>query len=173
MMVNSHAKPAEILVSIKPLHSLVSNITEGINETRLLLTHQQSPHHFQLLPSQKRLINKADIFFYSSDNIETFVPALKNTTQNLQFIQLSHMPDINALSVRGFHAHDTHQSAEVDGHIWLSIHNAKIISQHITIILSKHSPEYAAHYQENLKQLLLRLDKLKQANQLKLNNIKK
>ena len=136
MMANSHAKPAEILVSIKPLHSLVSNITEGVNQTRLLLTHQQSPHHFQLLPSQKRLINKADIFFYSSDNIETFVPALKNTTQNLQFIQLSHIPGINALSVRGFHDHDTHNSAEVDGHTWLSFHNAKIISQHITKTLS-------------------------------------
>jgi len=73
---NSFAKPATVLVSIKPLHSLVSYITDGVNPTRLLLSQQQSPHHFQLRPSQKRMINNADIFFYSSDNIETFVPAL-------------------------------------------------------------------------------------------------
>ncbi|RDH81567.1 MAG: hypothetical protein DIZ80_15950 [endosymbiont of Galathealinum brachiosum] len=172
MATNSYAKPAEILVSIKPLHSLVSNITDGINQTQLLLTHQQSPHHFQLLPSQKRLINKANIFFYSSDNVETFVPALKNTTQHLQFVQLSLIPDINALNVRGFHSHDTHTPGEVDGHIWLSINNAKIISRHITQILSKHSPENATHYQKNLNHLLLKLDKLKQTNQLKLNKYK-
>ncbi len=169
---NSYAKPTEVLVSIKPLHSLISNITDGVNQTRLLLTQQQSPHHFQLLPSQKRLINKADIFFYSSDNIETFVPALKNTTNHLQFVQFTHIPKINTLGTRSFHSHTKHNSIDIDGHIWLSIDNARIISQYVTDILSKKSPEHAIQYNKNLDTLLLKLDKLKQENQFKLKKFK-
>ena len=165
-----YAKPVKILVSIKPLHSLISHITDGINQTDLLLTQQQSPHHFQLRPSQKRMINGAELFFYSSDNIESFMPALKHTTQHLQFIQLSQLAAIHSLPVRDLHSHHEHSSSSVDGHIWLSIENAKVISQQVTDILSKHSPEHANHYKENLNTLLFKLKQLKQQNLLLLNN---
>jgi len=167
--VNSFAKdnnrePVNILVSIKPLHSLISHITDGVNQNKLLLTQQQSPHNFQLLPSQKRLINNTDIFFYNNDNIESFVPALKNTTKNVEFIELSKVSGINALPVRSFHSHQHHESNYIDGHIWLSIENAKIIAKHVSQILSKRSPEHAELYKENLKSLLLKLNTLKQEN---------
>ena len=163
---SSIAKPVEVLVSIKPLHSLVSYITDGVSQPKLLLDQQQSPHHFQLRPSQKRMINNADIFFYSSDNIEGFVPALKETTKQLQFIQLSKLAEINSLPVRSFHSHDNHDhnSNDRDGHIWLSIENAKLISQYVTDMLGKHSPEYALRYKENLNSLLIKLEELKQEN---------
>ena len=161
---SSIAKPVKVLVSIKPLHSLISHITDGVSQPKLLLDQQQSPHHFQLRPSQKRMINNADIFFYSSDNIEGFVPALKETTKRLQFIQLSKLTEINSLPVRSFHSHHNHISSDRDGHIWLSIENAKLISQYVADILSKHSPEYALRYKENLNTLLTRLEKLKREN---------
>jgi len=165
-----YAKPVNILVSIKPLHSLISHITDGVNKTDLLLTQQQSPHHFQLRPSQKRMLNGAELFFYSSDNIESFVPALKHTTNHLQFIQLSSLAAIHSLPVRSLHSHHEHKSSGIDGHIWLSIENAKIIGQQVAGILSKHSPEHASQYKENLNSLLLKLKQLKQENRLLLNN---
>jgi len=157
-------KSLNILVSIKPLHSLISHITEGVNQNKLLLTQQQSPHNFQLLPSQKRLINNAGIFFYSSDSIESFVPALINTTQNVEFIQLSRIPGINSLPVRSFHSHQHHDSNNIDGHVWLSIENAKIIAKYVSRILSERSPDYTDRYNQNLKKLLLKLNNLKQKN---------
>ncbi len=162
---NLYAKPATVLVSIKPLHSIISHITSGINQTELLLQQQQSPHGFQLRPSQKRRINQADIFFYSSDNMESFVPALKNTSGDLQFIELSHIAQIKTLPIRSFHAHNTHSSNhQIDGHIWLSINNAKAIAKYVTNVLSKNSPENAEHYQQNLSNLLSKLQILKQQN---------
>jgi len=161
---DNNAETLNILVSIKPLHSLISHITNGVNQNRLLLTQQQSPHNFQLLPSQKRLINNSDIFFYSNDNIESFVPALKNTTKHVAFIELSSVSDINALPVRSFHSHQHHKPNHTDGHIWLSIENAKIIANYVSRILSKRSPEYAELYQKNLNLLLLKLDALKHEN---------
>jgi len=160
-----YAKPANVLVSIKPLHSLISHITDGINQTELLLQQQQSPHNFQLRPSQKRLLNQADIFFYSSDNIESFVPPLKSTNAKLQFVQLSRIADIQALPTRSFHSHEPHKSQNtLDGHIWLSIENAKIIAEYVTETLSKNSPENATHYHQNLYKLLLKLQALKHTN---------
>jgi len=175
--VNSFAKdnnsePVNILSSIKPLHSLISHITDGVNQNKLLLTQQQSAHNFQLLPSQKRLINNTDIFFYNSDHIESFVPALKNTTQHVEFIQLSKIPGINALPVRSFHSHQHHESDHTDGHIWLSIENAKVIANYISHILSKRSPEHTELFEENLKSLLLKLNSLKQKNRRLLNKHK-
>jgi zinc transport system substrate-binding protein len=41
-----------IVVSIKPIHSIVSNITQGITTPKLLIKDNQSPHNFHLKPSQ-------------------------------------------------------------------------------------------------------------------------
>jgi len=162
-------RPATILVSIKPLHSLISHITEGINRTELLLQQQQSPHHFQLRPSQKRLLNQAEFFFYSSDNLEGFVSALKNTNDNLQFIELSRIPKIQILAARSFHAEHAHKTqSKIDGHIWLSVNNAKAIAEYVTQLLSQRSPENAIHYQQNLGALLIKLDNLQQQNRQQL-----
>ncbi len=161
---NSHAKPAQILVSIKPLHSLVSQLTEGVNQPQLLLAQQQSPHGFQLRPSQKRMLNRADIFIYSSDSVESFVPALKNTMTQLRFIQLSTLPELMTLPVRSFHSHHKNVNHQRDGHIWLSIKNAKTISRSISTLLSQYSPEHANQYAKNLNSLLAKLNRLEQQN---------
>ncbi|VAW73491.1 Zinc ABC transporter, periplasmic-binding protein ZnuA, partial [hydrothermal vent metagenome] len=170
---------AHVLVSIKPLHSLISHITAGISKPELLLSQQQSAHHFQLRPSQKRMLNRADVFFYSSDNIEGFVPALKGSTDNIQFIQLAQTPGIKTLAARSLHAHgDSHREAHssehahIDGHIWLSIENALRFSQYAAKILSDIDPQHSAHYQKNLTNLILKLKKLRKSNLQLLHSIR-
>ncbi len=169
-----YADSPNILVSIKPLHSLISHISSGISTPALLLSRQQSAHHFQLRPSQKRMLNRADVFFYSSDNIEGFVPALKRSTDNVQFVQLANAPGIKTLSTRSLHSHDgSHQTHRViDGHIWLSVENAMLLSQHAAGILSLRDPQNATHYQKNLTNLIVMLKKLRKDNLKLLNSIK-
>jgi len=167
--LSAQTKPPIVLVSIKPLHSLISHITDGINQTILLLPQQQTPHDFQLRPSQKRLINNADIFFYSSDNIESFVPALKNTNASLTFIELSRIPAVHTLTVRQLHLHNDHAKHKktgdnIDGHIWLSIENAQAIAEEVSKILTLRMPGHGEHYQQNLTALTAKLQALKQQN---------
>lgn len=180
-----------VVVSIKPVHSLLSHITAGTEEPALLIDSPQSAHHFQLRPSQKRLLDQADLFIYSSDAIEGFVDNLKSTSGELEFIELAMIPDLKKLPIRRFnsplhndedshneedrqsdgdHAHG-HQ-ADFDGHIWLSIDNAKVIATYLTQRLSKLSPSHSEQYQLNLETLVKRLDKLKQNNQQLLANQK-
>lgn len=178
-----YAEPSKVLVSIKPLHSLISHITEGINPTKLLLSQQQSAHHFQLKPSQKRLLNQADILFYSSDTIEAFVPAISRSSGKHLFIELARTPGLQTLSARGFDAHEhqhegnpaatvQHNDENIDGHIWLSVANAQHISRYVASILIAKNPAYASQYQHNLSALLKKLQHLKTSNQALLNNIK-
>ena len=169
-----------VVASTKPLHSLISHITNGTGETELLLDKQQSPHHFQLRPSQKRMLNRADIFFYSSDNLESFVEHLKENNQDLEYIELSQVAGIQALTARSFHNHSHHDhfsdndsgKKNIDGHIWLSINNARIIAQHVSEILTRLSPENASSYANNLQSLLTKLDTLQDQNFQLLNQIK-
>ena len=179
LSANSQAQSPRVLVSIKPLHSLISHITDGVSQAGLLLENQQSPHHFQLRPSQKRMINQADIFFYSSNDLEGFVESLRINTKHLQFIELSSLPELNTLAARSFHSHKDHDDKHdtlkhnIDGHIWLSISNAQIIAQHVAKILSDLDSENANHYKNNLKHLLVKLETLKQNNIALLSNINK
>lgn len=171
----SQANSPRILVSIKPLHSIISHITDGVTQTELLLDKQQSPHHFHLRPSQQRMLNQADIFFYSSPQLEGFVESLKHNTDRLQFVELSSVDSIRSLPARGFHTHEEHTANEhksrdrdstrnIDGHIWLSIENAKIIAQYTASLLSRKDPENTSRYQANLQALLNKLDTLKKNN---------
>lgn len=168
---SAFADTPRVLASIKPLHSLVSNITDGISTPGLLLSQEQSAHHFQLRPSQKRQLNQADVFFYSNDNIESFVPALKNTRDKLRFIQLSDSPDIKMLPARSTDKH-SHAGNSIDGHAWLSINNAILFSRYAADTLSKLDPRNAAHYQSNLSALLIKLETLGKANAGLLSDLK-
>ncbi len=159
-----HAATDRIVVSIKPLHSLISHITEGVNQTELLLDQQQSPHHFQLRPSQQRMLSNASIFIYSSDSLEGFAQKLKATSKNILFVELSSIDTIKPLPARDF-GDDHHDHAHsIDGHLWLSIDNARKIAGHIAQLLSQRSPEHSNIYSQNLASLTQRLNNLQQQN---------
>jgi len=175
---SSHASTPDILVSIKPLHSLVSNITLGVTTPQLLLDKQASAHNFQLKPSQKRKLSQADLFIYSDNSIESFVEKLEQSQNTTQFIQLSQLSGIENLPNRGFDQHNEHDAhhhedtshenavnhQNIDGHIWLSINNAKHISRYLAELFIELDPAHKNIYEKNLVTFLLQLDKTKSKN---------
>jgi len=184
--LSSHAGTPNILVSIKPIHSLVSNITLGVTTPQLLLDKQASAHDFQLKPSQKRKLSQADLFIYSSNNIEGFVENLEQSRNKTRFIQISQLSGIEKLPNRGFNHHSEHDTEHsesnnhadaiddqnVDGHIWLSINNAKYISHYLAELLIDLDPANKTIYQKNLQAFTLELDKIKNRNALLLKPVK-
>ena len=63
----------KVVTTIKPLHSLIANVMEGIGEPALILEGSTSPHSFILKPSHARLLEEADIIFWVGEDIETFM----------------------------------------------------------------------------------------------------
>ena len=71
LFAGSLAANAEIKVvtTIKPLHSLISNVMDGVGEPSLIIEGSTSPHSFVLKPSHAKMIEQADIIFWIGEDI--------------------------------------------------------------------------------------------------------
>lgn len=149
------AATPHIVVTLKPLHSLVSSLSQGIIQPALLLDSMQSPHDYQLKPSERRLLESASIIIYASDNIESFIEPLRSSLGSRQLIALDKLPDMPLLPARGTHIdHD----ADNDGHIWLSPVNAIVIAKQLAGKLAQIDPANRDRYFSNRDRLLQKLD---------------
>ena len=78
-----------VVTSIKPIHSIASNIMDGISEPLLLVEGTTSPHSYVLKPSHVEAINNADLIFFVSDDLETFLERpLSNIGIETRVVQL-------------------------------------------------------------------------------------
>lgn len=169
------AKNNSIVVSIKPLHSLVSGLTQGISQPHLLLHAGQSPHDYQMRPSERRLIQQASLIIIASPEIESFISNIKPESSNQQLIALSAIPGIKTLPARTLdHGHDHGQQSHgnIDGHLWLSIDNAIIFLQHLGQVLAEQDPANGSRYIQNRERLVTQLRELKQALEIQLKPVR-
>ena len=72
-----HAEAQDVVVTINPLHGLVSGVMGDTGRAVLLLSPSISPHGVQLKPSQLAMLRKAKVIFYVDDSIETFMPRVR------------------------------------------------------------------------------------------------
>ena len=57
------AEPPRVVVSIKPLHSLVAAAMDGVGEPLLLVKTSADPHSYTLKPSEAQALNAANLMF--------------------------------------------------------------------------------------------------------------
>lgn len=63
----------DVVVSIKPVHSLVAAIMKGVGEPQLIVDGAASPHTYNLRPSNARKLEKADVVFWVGPGLEAFL----------------------------------------------------------------------------------------------------
>lgn len=148
----------KVVASIKPVYSLVAGIMQGVAEPELLLTSNQSPHHYSLRPSERRKLAQADLIFWIGPNMESFMPRLlSNFDDKKQVISLININGLTLLPVRqpGHDAehHDDNLHAQTDAHIWLDTHNIEIMADEITRRLVNIDPGNAQQYKNNNRTL--------------------
>ena len=68
--VSAQSTP-NVVVSIKPIHSIVIALMEGVSRPQLLLESSDSAHTFHLNPSQLNLLSNADLVITIGDGFET------------------------------------------------------------------------------------------------------
>ncbi|MGJ8571708.1 MAG: zinc ABC transporter substrate-binding protein [Hoeflea sp.] len=71
-VAQSVAEP-RVVTSIKPVHSLVASVMEGIGMPDLIVSGAASPHAFALKPSQALALEKADLIFWIGHELESFL----------------------------------------------------------------------------------------------------
>ena len=120
-----HAPLAEaapsVVTSIKPIHSLVSNVMNGVGEPYLIITDTTSPHSFTLKPEHASKLESADIVFWIGEEIETFLEKpLDSVAIRARKVSFMESDDIQKLKFREnsiFDEHDDHDDhKEHDDH---------------------------------------------------------
>lgn len=178
-----------VVVSIKPIHSLVSGVMAGAGEPVLLIPDTASPHDHALRPSDARALEEADAVFWVGDLMEGFLSdALDTLAGRATVVTLIDTPGIDFLALReggvwethdhGDHGHDTHDEEThahekhdhddahghddepVNAHVWLDPTVAKRIVARTVDVLSTIDPARISIYKTNADALLKRLDAL-------------
>jgi zinc transport system substrate-binding protein len=62
-----------VVVSIKPIHSLVSAVMEGVGTPELIVKGAAAPHTYSLTPSQARALQNAKLVFWVGHELEAFL----------------------------------------------------------------------------------------------------
>ncbi len=162
----------QVVVSIKPLHSLVAGVMQGIGEPELLIPGSQSPHAFSLRPSDVRKLQSANLFIWIGEAFETpLTGILTSLSGKTEIIELMDQPDILLLPGRegGIWENISHADAETghpahqherDPHLWLAISNARDIVRITRDALAAIDPQNKASYTSNAARLDARLDDL-------------
>ncbi|MBX7146677.1 MAG: zinc ABC transporter substrate-binding protein [Alphaproteobacteria bacterium] len=172
--LSAFASSPIILTSIKPLHSLVANLTEGVSNPDLLITGAQSEHTYQLKPSDIKKINQAQIIFWMGETIEPALAKLFNNADQVHknspiIIKLSSVEGLKLLPLRHPDDHESHgddfhelSHFNYDAHIWLDIDNVIILINYITQIFIQNDPDHKVLYQANNQKMITKLKTLDQ-----------
>ena len=178
----AHAEAPNVVVSIKPIHSLVASIMEGVGEPALIVDGAASPHTYSMKPSNAAVLENADIVFWVGHGLEAFLEKpLETLGANAKRVALEDVPGLEKLEFReggAFDAHDHghgdehaaaegaeteehhHHESAFDMHLWLDPTNAKAMAAAIEKTLAAADPGNAAAYGSNLGKLNTRIDML-------------
>lgn len=169
----------DVVVSIKPIHSLVASVMDGVAEPALILKGAGSPHTYQMKPSDAQALQGATLVFWVGPEFERFMEKpVESLGDKAKLVELGKAAGVTLLEPREggtFEAHaDEEHHAEGEGHdheghshgeehdlhIWLSTRNAKAMAGEIASALAAADPANASAYHQNLAKLDARLDAL-------------
>ena len=169
------AQPApNVVVSIRPIHSIVSALMEGVSEPRLLLDSNESAHTFHLKPSQLKLLSNADLLITIGDSFESGLSkVIRNIDQNYR-LNLSEIKELQIYDFRDHNEieHDEHDEHNKDLHLWLDVGNVQIIAEKIKQKLIEINPSNKEKYNTNYLELKSKLNQLEEKIQFQLEPIK-
>lgn len=111
------ATSPKVVASIKPIHSLVAGVMEGIGTPTLLIRDGASPHTVALRPSDARALRQADLIFWVGDDMETFMhKALDARGSGKGSVELATVKGIRLLKVRASGAWESHDHEDEHHH---------------------------------------------------------
>ena len=178
----THAGQAspKVVVSVKPLHSIVAGVMQGVGDPVLLISGSETPHGFSLRPSQARELQNAALVFWVGPELEQFLKkSITTLAGGAEIIALGQA--VPLLSYRkhglwrksdGYTGHDDDGHKKVyehadhyahgtrDPHFWLDPVLMRKTVPVIARALSKMDPAHASLYRTNSGLLEQRLEGL-------------
>ncbi len=105
---------SDVVVSIKPIHSLVAGVMDGVGEPHLIVRGGDSPHTYALKPSDAKALEKAKVVFWVGEILESFLERpVETLAGKAKVVALSNAPGLIKHDFREGgpweeHAHEEH-----------------------------------------------------------------
>ncbi|WCR53922.1 MAG: High-affinity zinc uptake system protein ZnuA [Wolbachia endosymbiont of Ctenocephalides orientis wCori] len=153
---NAFSSNLKVLATIKPIHSLVASVTDGILNPELLICETASEHHYMLKPSDASKLESSSVIFYIDDSLGTFVKTFAKGNKKL--VPLSSAVTLLPVRPHSFSRKIANIQDEKDLHIWLSPENAKSMIRSISATLSDLDKENSGKYNQNATKAIEKID---------------
>jgi len=118
LLVSSANAEVKVVASIKPIHSLVSYIMDGVGKPDVLVDGFNSPHGFSLKPSHAKMLENADLVIWVGDDLEAFLEkpltTIAKKAKNIEIMDLKRITKLEFREKNIFEEHDDHK--DHDGH---------------------------------------------------------
>lgn len=153
-----------IVTSFYPMYIFTSNIANNVEGVKVVnMTEPQTGclHDYQLVPSDMKVLEKADIFVINGAEMESFLDKVTSQLSTLTIIEAAAGMDL---------LEDEH--GEANPHVWVSISGAIQEVKNITEGLVKADLANEAAYRKNSEEYIERLENLKQSMHEALNDIR-
>lgn len=148
------AQSIKVVTSIPPLAMMVAPLLSDQDQIEVLLTPGATPHGFQMKPSHLKALSSADLVVSVGTGVDGWLAKSLANHQGAK-VSMFAQPDLVLLQKRSggaweeheHHGHNHQQNlARMDGHIWLSLTNAKLLIQGVSKELQKNYPSRAGEF---------------------------
>lgn len=158
----------QIVTSIFPVYEIVREVAGEQADVHLMVGASEDAHHYEPSAKSILLVNEADAFIYSSDEMEFWASDMLKVVENdsLHTIQIAEGLDL-AIGEAQEHDdhedeadHEGHDHGNIDPHIWL---DPVAIHKQIPMLvetLAEIDPAGEAIYRENGTKLAAELEEL-------------
>jgi protein SCO1/2 len=143
-----------VVVSIKPIHSLVAGLMQGIEPPVLLIGEDQNPYDYRPTQRQRQQLEQADLLIWLGPELETGLQQpIAELPGDAVVVGLLNSPDLKILPSR-------HDEARPNPYFWLDNRNALLLLDELTRLLEGLDPNRSHVYARNRTRLLQRLSHL-------------
>ncbi|MCW9045211.1 MAG: zinc ABC transporter substrate-binding protein [Alphaproteobacteria bacterium] len=143
-----------VVVSLKPIHSLVSGLMEGIGKPELIVTGNNTPLEYKITQNQKDMVLKSDLVVWMGPELEKFlVTTLGKLSAKTKVTEMLANDNFKIL-------HSRLKEGERDPFLWLDVRNAEIFIDELHDELVAIDPKNVAIYKENRKKIKLQVARL-------------
>ena len=152
----------QIMVSLFPQYDIIRQIAQDKVDVEMFLPAGSEPHSYEPSASTLMKIVEADLFVYSSDELEPWVKRLVEGNASEDLIVLDASNGITLLEADHGHEGEDEDEEELafDPHYWLDPQNMIIMSESIRDALIEIDPENEAFYIENANSYIASLKEL-------------
>ncbi|MCK4676287.1 MAG: zinc ABC transporter substrate-binding protein, partial [Gammaproteobacteria bacterium] len=151
---SANSNPIEVVVSIKPIHSIVTGLMKDIGTPALLIKDPQTPYDFTLTASETAQLKAAKLVIWVGveleKNLEPVIAQLPSSTTVVELLansRLKILPSRSNPSLR-------------DPFFWMDDRNIIILVDELTELLIHIDPARSHVYKRNRREMMVPLRRI-------------